>query len=331
MHKFTSDSKIPTRKGFGEALAEAGDSNENIVVLGADITGSVLTSFFQEKHPDRFFSLGIAEANATTIAAGLALSGKKAVFSCYSAFAAFRNTDQLRISVCYNNANVLIGGGHSGITVGPDGATHQSLEEVALLRTLPNMKLVVPCDYHQSRKATFALLEAEGPAYIRFGRPAVASFTTEDTPFEIGKADVYNEGTDAAIVACGLMVWEALRAAEELEKKHGYKVRVINNHTIKPIDVKTITDAARECGCIVTAEEAQIHGGLGSAVAEVVVKNAPVTMEFIGIPDRFGASGEPEELLEKFGLTWETIYDSTLKAIERKNKGSQGYTHPIEM
>lgn len=331
MHKFISNSKKATRQGFGEALVEVGDVNENLVVLGADITGSVLTSFFQKKYPERFFSLGIAEQNATAVAAGLALSGKKVVFASYSAFAAFRNSDQIRISLCYNKADVLIGGGHSGVTVGPDGATHQSLEEVAFLRALPNLKLVVPCDYNQAKKATKALLAEKGPAFIRFGRPALPSFTTEDTPFEIGKADIYKEGDDAAIVVCGLLVWEALKAADELEKKEGLKVRVINNHTIKPMDYKTITDAARQCGCIVTVEEHQIHGGLGSAVSEVVVKNAPVPMEFVGIPDKFGMSGEPEELLEKYDLTWETIYKSTLKAIERKNNGSKGYASPIEM
>lgn len=330
MHKFTSNSKTPTRKGFGEALAEVGDVNKDLVVLGADITGSVLTSYFQEKHPERFFSIGIAEQNATTIAAGLALSGKKAVFSSYSAFAAFRNTDQVRVSICYNNANVLIGGGHSGITVGPDGATHQSLEEIAVMRTMPNMTLVVPCDYMQTKKATKALIDLEGPSYIRFGRPGVPDFTTEDTPFEIGKADVYNEGNDAAIIACGMLVWEALKAAEELEKKEGLKVRVINCHTIKPIDVKTISDAARECGAIVTAEEHQIHGGLGSAIAEVTAKNAPVPMEFVGIRDRFGASGEPDELPAKFDLTAEAIYKSTLRAVERKNKPSDDYRKPTD-
>jgi len=282
-----------------------------------------MTSYFKERFPERFFSIGIAEQNATTIAAGLALSGKIAFFSSYSAFAAFRNSDQLRISVCYNDANVKIGGGHSGITVGPDGATHQSLEEVSFLRALPNMTLIVPCDYNEAKKATIAVGEMHGPAYLRFGRSAVPMFTTDETGFVIGKADVYREGHDIAIIACGLLVWEALLAAEELWKRKGISARVINNHTIKPIDYETINKAAIECGCIVTAEEHQVHGGLGSAVAEVVVKNYPVPMEFVGVPDRFGMSGEPEELMVKFGLTWREIYASALKAIERKDKGFQ--------
>ncbi|MFP4542618.1 MAG: transketolase family protein [Candidatus Kapaibacterium sp.] len=313
--------KKPTRHGFGEALVELGIKHDNIIVLGGDITGSVMTSYFKERFPERFFSIGIAEQNATTIAVGMALSGKIAFFSSYSAFAAFRNADQLRISVCYNDANVKIGGGHSGITVGPDGATHQSLEEVALLRALPNMTLVVPCDYEEARKATIAIGEMYGPAYIRFGRSAIPRFTTTETEFELGKASIFREGNDVAIIACGLLVWEALLAAEELEKRKGIKARVINMHTIKPIDVHTIVDAAKDCGAIVTAEEHQVHGGLGSAVAEVTAKNYPVPMEFVGVKDTFGGSGEPDELLVKFGLTWKEIYASTLEVIERRDKG----------
>jgi transketolase len=330
MQKLENYGSKPTRQGFGEALQELGKIYDNLVVLGADVSGSVLTSYFRDAYPERFFSIGIAEQNATTIAAGFALSGKKAVFAGYSAFVALRNADQLRISVCYNNVDVLIGGGHAGVTVGPDGATHQSLEEVSFLRTLPNMKLVIPCDYWQTKKATAALLEAGGPSFLRFGRPSVPMFTTEDTPFEIGKADVYREGTDVALIACGHLVWPAMVAAEELEKRHGIKARVINNHTVKPIDVVTITNAASECGAIVTAEEHQIFGGMGSAVAEVVVKNCPVPMEFLGMKDTFGQSGEPEELLEKYHLNWETIYNLALKAIERKNSKNISYLSPIE-
>ncbi len=313
--------KKPTRHGFGEGLVVLGERYDNVIVLGGDITGSVMTSFFRDRFPERFFSIGVAEQNATTIAVGFALSGKIAFFSSYSAFAAFRNADQLRVSVCYNEANVKIGGGHSGITVGPDGATHQSLEEIAYLRTLPKMTLIVPCDYSQAKKATIAIGEMHGPAYIRFGRSAVPMFTTEDTEFEIGKADIYREGSDIAIIACGIMVWEALIAAEELNKRKGIKARVINCHTIKPIDIITIIDSAKLCGAIVTAEEHQIHGGLGAAVAEVVVKNYPVPIEFVGVRDSFGSSGEPEELMVKFGLTWKEIYASALRAIQRKEMG----------
>jgi len=329
--KYKIIGKKPTRHGFGEGLVALGEKNENVVVLGGDITGSVMTSYFKEKFPERFFSIGIAEQNATTIAAGLALSGKIPFFSSYSAFSAFRNADQLRISVCYNNANVKIGGGHSGITVGPDGATHQSLEELSLLRAFPNMTIIVPCDYYEAKKATIAIGEAFGPAYLRFGRSAVPMFTQEAGEFQIGKAQTLLDGGDIAIVACGLMVWEALLAAEELEKRKGIKATVINNSTIKPIVVETLTLAARRCGAIVTAEEHQIHGGLGSAVAEVIVKNYPVPMEFIGIKYSFGCSGEPEELMVKFGLTWKEIYASALLAIERRDKGSSGFRKLTEI
>ncbi|MFM7774973.1 MAG: transketolase family protein, partial [Candidatus Kapaibacterium sp.] len=246
----------PTRFGFGEGLVELGERHDNVVVLGGDITGSVMTSYFKERFPERFFSIGIAEQNATTIAAGLALSGKIPFFASYGAFCALRNADQLRISVCYNEANVKIGGGHAGISVGPDGATHQVLEEVAFLRTLPHMTMIVPCDYLEAKKATVAMGEMVGPAYIRFGRSPVPLFTTETTPFVLGKANTLRDGQDVAILANGAMVWEALTAAEELAKK-GIAARVINVHTVKPIDVEAITTAARECGCIVTAEEHQ--------------------------------------------------------------------------
>lgn len=317
MEKFELQGKKPTRHGFGEGLVELGNRHPNVVVLGSDITGSVMTSYFKDKFPERFFSIGIAEQNATTIAVGMALSGKIAFMSSYSAFAAFRNTDQLRISVCYNNANVKIGGGHSGITVGPDGATHQSLEELSILRTLPNMTVIVPCDFNEAKKATIAVGEMYGPCYIRFGRSAVPMFTKPETPFQIGKAQIFHEGNDVAIFACGLMVWEALIAAEELEKQ-GISVRVVNNASIKPIDKDTIIKAAKECGCIVTAEEHQIHGGMGSAIAEVVVANYPVPMEFVGINDRFGESGEPEELQIKFGLTSKEIINAVKKVLMRK-------------
>ncbi len=325
MKKYEIKGHKPTRHGFGEALVVLGERNENVVVLGADITGSVLTSFFQERFPDRFFSIGIAEQNATAIAAGLALSGKIPFFASYSAFAAFRNADMLRISIAYNNVNVKIGGGHSGITVGPDGATHQSLEEISFVRALPNMTVVVPADYEEAKKATIAIGEMVGPAFIRFGRSPVPMFTDTETPFSLGKANVLTEGNDVAIIACGIMVWQALLAAEELHKKKGIKARVINCHTIKPIDVQTIVDAAFECGAIVTAEEHQVHGGLGGAVAEVITKNYPVPIEFVGMCDVFGGSGEPDELLEKFGLSWREIYAAALLAIDRRDTNSKSY------
>lgn len=323
MKKFVLKGNKPTRLGFGEALVELGSKNENVIVLGADVTGSVKTSEFMKKYPERFYNIGIAEQNATTIATGMALSGKIPFFSTYSAFAAFRNADQLRISVAYNNANVKIGGGHSGITVGPDGATHQSLEEMAMLRTLPNMTLVCPCDYEETKKATIAIGNLYGPAYLRFGRTDVPSFTEPNTPFTLGKAEIFREGTDVTIVACGIMVWEALTAAEKLEEK-GISAQVINNHTIKPIDEETLVNAAQKTGAVVSAEEHQVHGGLGSAVAEVLAKNYPVPMEFVGMKDEFGGSGQPDELLEHYGFTWKEIYASVMKVLERKEKGFIG-------
>lgn len=328
--KFEKYGSKPTRIGFAEGLVEIGEKYENAVVLGADVTGSVKTSMFRDKFPDRFFSVGVAEQNATTIAAGLALSGKIAIFSSYSAFAAFRNADQLRISVAYNEANVKIGGGHSGITVGPDGATHQSLEEVAYIRTLPNMTLVTPCDYEEAKKATIAICEMVGPAYIRFGRTAVPMFTKPDSPFQIGKAEIFRDGEDVTLIANGIMVWEALEAAEELEKRKGIKARVINNHTIKPIDEVTIVKAAQETGAIVCAEEHQVHGGLGGAVAEVTAKNFPVPIEIVGVQDTFGGSGEPDELCDFYGLTWKEIYASAIKVIERRDKGFDGKIRKIK-
>jgi len=322
MREYIQIDKKATRFGFGEGLVELGERYDNVVVLGADITGSVMTSLFRDRFPDRFFSIGIAEQNATTIAAGLALSGKIPFFSSYSVFSTFRNADQLRISVAYNNINVKIGGGHSGITVGPDGATHQSLEEISYIRTLPNMTLIVPADYEETKKATIAIGEMIGPAFLRFGRSPVPQFTLPDDEFTIGKANILQEGNDVAIIACGIMVWEAICAAKELWTRKGIRAKVINLHTIKPIDIYTIVSAAVECGAIVTAEEHQIHGGMGSAVAEVIAKNYPIPIEFVGIQDRFGMSGEPEELMQAFHITWKEIYASALVAIERRDRGN---------
>lgn len=319
----------PTRHGFGEGLVTLGERYENVVVLGGDITGSVMTQLFKDKFPDRFFSIGVAEQNATTIAAGLALSGKIPFFASYGAFCALRNADQLRVSVCYNDVNVKIGGGHAGISVGPDGATHQVLEEIAYLRTLPHMTMLVPADFEEARKATIAMGEMIGPAYIRFGRSPVPLFTTSATPFAIGKANVIKDGNDVALIACGALVWESLLAADDLAKS-GINARVINAPSIKPFDFKTVTEAARECGCIVTAEEHQVHAGLGGAVAECTAKNAPVPIEFVGVKDSFGGSGEPEELMEKFGLTWKEIAAAARVAITRRDKGSTGVRSIVE-
>ena len=330
MNKYVKKGSKPTRTGFGEALASQGGKDERIVVIGADVTGSVLTSFFAEKFPERFFSMGIAEQNATTVAVGLALSGKIPFFSCYAVFATFRNADQVRISVCYNNVNVKIAGGHAGVTVGPDGATHQALEDINFMRSLPNMTVVVPCDYEQAKKATIAIAEMNGPAYIRLSRASVPIFTDENTPFVLGKADVLLEGTDVLIIACGSLVWESLVAAEKLYENHNISASVINCHTIKPIDGKTISEYARKCGAVVTVEEHQIYGGLGSAVAEVLAKNCPTPMEFIAMRDRFGESGEPDELLKYFGFDADNIVKTALIAIKRKNSSDFPYRNLIE-
>ncbi|MBR3090482.1 MAG: transketolase family protein [Bacteroidetes bacterium] len=318
MKKYTLRGNKPTRHGFGEALAELGEKNQDIVVLGADVTGSVMTSYFKEKFPERFFSIGIAEQNATTIAVGFALSGKIPFFASYAAFSTFRNADQLRISVCYNRANVKIAGGHAGVTVGPDGATHQVLEDLAIVRTLPNMTVVVPCDFEQAKKATVAIANINGPAYIRLSRSNVPLFTDENAKFEIGKIDVLQDGSDVALIACGTMVWQALLAAEELYNKYNIKATVVNNYSIKPLDKEGLVKVAKKCGAIVTAEEHQVIGGMGSAIAELLSKECPTPINFVGMQDKFGESGEPNELLDKYKLNAAGIVEAALEVMKMK-------------
>ncbi|MEW5702843.1 MAG: transketolase family protein [Candidatus Zixiibacteriota bacterium] len=306
-----------TREGFGRALAELGRVNPDVVVLVGDLTDSTMVSFFAEEFPDRFIEMGVAEQNMMTAAAGLSLVGKIPFLSTYGAFATCRCLDQIRVTVCYSDLNVKIGGAHGGISVGPDGATHQAMEEIAILRSMPNMKVIVPCDFHETRKATLAAADIWGPVYIRFGRENVPVVTTPETPFEFGKGLVMRSGGDVAIVACGVMVSEALVATETLAAR-GIDARVINLHTIKPIDRMLLIAAADECGAIVTAEEHQIHGGLGSAVAEVVVRHCPVPMEFVAVDDRFGQSGTPDELMTAFGLKARDIVAAVERVMRRK-------------
>jgi transketolase len=307
-----------TKTGFGEGVLEAARLNKNVVGIGADITASVGMNLFAEAFPERFISLGIAEQNCVGVATGLALSGKIPVFSTYGAFAALRTTDQIRISVCYNNVHVIIGGAHAGISVGPDGATHQALEDIAVMRVLPNMTVISPCDATQAKIATQkAIHELNGPVYIRFGREPIPDFTDANQDFEFGKGQLLKDGTDLSIIATGHMVWEALKAAKILNK-NGILARVINIHTIKPIDEEIIKIAARETGLIITLEEHQVMAGFGSAVAEVVVKNCPVPMEMIGMNDCFGESGKPEELMLKYGLVAENIAAKAKIALGRK-------------
>jgi transketolase len=307
------------RFGWGEGLVELGKKYPNVVALGADITDSVKTSMFQDAFPDRYFSIGIAEQNMACIAAGLALAGKIPYFSTYGVFVSGRAWDQIRTTICYSNLNVKIGGAHGGISVGPDGATHQSLEEIAIMRTIPNMQVVVPCDAIEMKKAVVASAEFHGPAYIRFGREPVPVITDENTPFVWGKGRVVREGKDATIFACGVMVCEALEAADALKTK-GVSVRVVNLHTVKPIDMELIVKCAVETGAVVTAEEHQVFGGFGSAVAEVVAHHAPVPMEFVGIMDRFGDSGDPETLMKEFHVTDAEIFEAVGRVVERKSK-----------
>ena len=289
---YTNKGNKPTKTGFGEGVLAAAQRDSNVVGLGADITNSVGMNLFAEAFPERFVSMGIAEQDAVATAAGLALSGKIPVFSTYGVFAAHRANDQIRVSVCYNNVHVVIGGAHAGVSVGPDGATHQALEDIAAMRVLPNMTVISPCDATQAKIATEkAILECKGPVYVRFGREAVPDFTDEKQDFEIGKAQLMREGSDITLVATGHEVWESLEAAHMLEHM-GVSARVINMHTIKPLDGEILVKAAEDTRLIFTVEEHQIDGGLGGAVTEFLAENHPIRVCRIGMDDRFGESGQ---------------------------------------
>jgi len=315
---FTNVDKARTRDGFGEALVKLGEINDKIVALGSDLAHSVRAMWFAEKFPDRFFQVGIAEANMTGIAAGLARVGKIPFMSSFGVFITGRNWDQVRMSIAYPNMNVKICASHTGVfSVGEDGASHQSLEDIALMRILPNMTVIVPCDKPETYKATFGAAEIKGPVYLRFGRENVPVITTKETPFEIGKAEVFRDGDDVTIIACGPLVYDALVASKKLEER-GIDARVINNHTVKPIDTDTILKAARETGSIVTAEEHQIHGGMGSAVAEVLTQSYPVSIKMVGVRDKFGESGSPDELQRTYQLTSDDIIKAVHSIIKKK-------------
>ena len=309
--------KKATRFGFGEALVELGQKDNKIFVLGADTVSSVAINKFQEMFPERFANVGIAETNMLGMAAGISIAGFIPFVSTYGVFASGRPWEQIRTTICYSNLNVKIGGSHSGLMVGPDGATHQALEEISIMRCLPNMTVLVPCDVVETKKATLAAAYFPGPVYIRYGRENIPIVTDDSTPFEIGKAVKMKEGKDVCIMACGSMVYEALMAAEILEQE-GIKARVLNIHTIKPIDKQAIIEAANDCGAIVTAEEHQIFGGFGSAVAEVIVANNPVPMEFVGVNDTFGESGKAADLMVKYGLKDINIVEAVKKVLKRK-------------
>ncbi len=307
----------PTRDGYGDALVELGQRDERIVVLGADLTGSTRADRFSTKFPERFVECGIAEQNALNIASGLSMAGKIPFVSTYAVFVVGRALDQIRTTVCYSHLNVKIAGAHGGISVGADGATHQALEDVATLRTIPGITVIVPCDYQETRKAILWAAEHEGPVYVRFGREPVPMLTDADTPFVWGKANLLQEGTDVTIINNGPVLSECLAAVEALQAE-GIAARLLNMHTVKPIDRAAIVQAARETGAIVTVEEHQVMGGFGSAVAEVVVQEAPVPMRFIGIQDRFGESGEPDELFVAFGLKAKDIVQAAKEAMAAK-------------
>ena len=307
-----------TRSGFGEGLRLLGEINPDVVALCADLTGSLKMDAFQKNHPDRFFQIGIAEANMIGIAAGMTIGGKIPFTGTFANFSTSRVYDQIRQSIAYSRKNVKICASHAGLTLGEDGATHQVLEDIGMMRMLPNMTVVVPADYNQTLQATLAIAAWEGPVYLRFGRPSVPIFTPDDAVFQIGKADLLVQGTDVTIIACGHMVWKALEAQVQLAEK-GISAEVINMHTIKPLDTEAILSSVGKTGCVVTAEEHMMNGGLGDAVAQVLAKSSPAPQEFVAVNDTFGESGTPNELLKKYHLETTDILLAAERAFARKN------------
>lgn len=317
MKKYTNLGSKDTRSGFGAGLTELGQKNENVVALCADLIGSLKMDDFKKNHPERFFQVGIAEANMIGLAAGMTIGGKIPFTGTFANFSTGRVYDQIRQSVAYSEKNVKICASHAGLTLGEDGATHQILEDLGLMKMLPGMTVINTCDYNQTKAATLAIADHKGPVYLRFGRPVVPNFIPEDIPFEIGKAVVLSEGTDVTLVATGHLVWEALQAAEVLEKE-GISAEVINIHTIKPLDTDAILKSVAKTGCIVTAEEHNYLGGLGESVSGVLALNKPVPQEFVAVNDVFGESGTPESLMEKYGLNANSIVAKAKKVMERK-------------
>lgn len=311
--------KQPTRNGYGEGVVEAGEKDENVVVLCADLAESTRSHWFREKFPERYIELGVAEQNLATVGSGLAVYGKVPFIASYAAFNPGRNNEQIRTTISLNEAPVKICGMHAGVSVGPDGATHQALEDIALMRAQPNMVVLVPADKEEAKKATIAAAKNGKPTYLRFARAKTPVFTTPDTPFEIGTAEIYweDESPDVAVIASGPVLYNALSAVKEL-KESGVKAVVINNHTVKPLDEETITNAAKKAGAVVTVEEHQVAGGAGSAVAELLARAYPVPIEFVGVEDSFGQSGDPDELIEHYGMDSASIKKAIEKVIARK-------------
>ena len=317
MKRYTYTDLKDTRSGFGEALLELGEKNSNIVALCADLTGSLKMNYFAERFPERFFQVGIAEANMMGLAAGLTIGGKIPFTGTFANFSTARVFDQIRQSIAYSNKNVKICASHSGLTLGEDGATHQSLEDIGLMKMLPNMTVINTCDFNQTKAATFAIADHTGPVYLRFGRPKVPNFTHPDQKFEIGKGVILTQGEDVTIFATGHLVWKSLEAGKILAKK-GISAEIINIHTIKPLDDITILKSVAKTKCVVTAEEHQMNGGLGDSIAQLLVRKFPVPVEMIAVNDEFGESGKPEELLVKYGLDTPNIVEAVKKVLSRK-------------
>ena len=306
-----------TRSGFGEGLLELAKTNKDVVALCADLTGSLKMDAFQKEVPERFFQVGIAEANMIGMAAGMTVGGKIPYTGTFANFSTGRVYDQIRQSVAYSKKNVKICASHAGLTLGEDGATHQILEDIGMMKMLPNMTVIVPCDFNQTKQATIAIAAHEGPVYLRFGRPVMPIFVKDDAKFEIGKADTIIEGKDVTIIACGHLVWKSIEAAKVLEQK-GISVELINMHTIKPLDVQAVLKSVAKTKCVVTAEEHMINGGLGDSIAQVLIQHSLVPQEYVGVNDSFGESGNPMELMTKYGIDTQNIVDAVLKVIQRK-------------
>jgi len=306
-----------TRSGFGDGLTELGRTNKNVVALCADLIGSLKMNQFKDENPERFFQIGIAEANMMCIAAGMTIGGKIPFTGTFANFSTSRVYDQIRQSIAYSDKNVKICASHAGLTLGEDGATHQVLEDIGMMKMLPGMTVINPCDYNQTKAATLAIADYVGPVYLRFGRPKVPIFIPEDQPFIIGEALHLTEGTDVSVFATGHLVWKALEAAKELEKE-GISVEVINIHTIKPLDAKAIIESAKKTGAVVSAEEHQIAGGLGESISQVLATNLPTPMEFVAVNDSFGESATPDQLMAKYGLETVNIVEAIKKVIARK-------------
>jgi len=309
--------KKDTRSGFGEGLLEVGKRNKDVVALCADLTGSLKMNDFENEFPERFFQVGIAEANMMSMAAGMTIGGKIPYTGTFANFSTGRVYDQIRQSIAYSKKNVKICASHAGLTLGEDGATHQILEDIGMMKMLPNMTVIVPCDFNQTKQATIAIADYEGPVYLRFGRPSVPIFVKPDANFQIGKADQIIEGSDVTIIACGHLVWKSIEAAQILAEK-GISAEVINMHTIKPLDEKAILSSIAKTRCVVTAEEHMINGGLGDSVAQVITRNNPTPQEYVGVDDSFGESGTPDELMTKYHIDTQDVVDAALRVIQRK-------------